>query len=72
MFFTLYHFSCFSCALSMLVSIISAFFVVFVIVGLLVYFFYYHDKDTTDATKISNEIQDGIKNTFDKIKDKLN
>lgn len=56
----------------MLVSIISAFFVVFVIIGLVVYFVYYHDKDTTDATKITNEIQDGFKNTFDKIKDKLN
>lgn len=56
----------------MLVSIISAFFVVFVIIGLVVYFVYYHDKDTTDASKITNEIQDGFKNTFDKIKDKLN
>lgn len=55
----------------MLVSIISAFFVVFVIVGLLVYFFYYHDKDTNDATKFTNEIKDNVLSTVDKLKEKL-
>lgn len=55
----------------MLVSIISAFFVVFVIVGLLVYFFYHHDKDTNDATKFTNEIKDNVLSTVDKLKEKL-
>ncbi|XP_032593117.1 protein midgut expression 1 [Drosophila grimshawi] len=61
---------CFNCALNVLVSIISAFLVIFIIVGLIVYFVYYYEKED-EVTKLHNDIQDGIKNTFDNLKNKL-
>ncbi|XP_017053149.1 protein midgut expression 1 [Drosophila ficusphila] len=61
---------CFNCALSVLISIISAFLVVIIVVGLAVYFIYYYEKED-DVTKFANQGIDSVKSGFDTIKDKL-
>ncbi|XP_030382492.1 uncharacterized protein LOC115630006 isoform X1 [Scaptodrosophila lebanonensis] len=61
--------TCFNCALSMLISIISAFFVIIIVGALVYYFYYYEEKD--DVTKIKDDVHEGFKNAYDKLKDTL-